>query len=39
MFEHQATPHEAQVNRLFGHLTEADLDSLTDILKRMGTPK
>ena len=39
VFEDQATPHEAQVNRLFGHLTEADLDSLTDILKRMGTPK
>ena len=39
VFEHQATPHEAQVNRLFGHLTEADLDTLTDILKRMGTPK
>ena len=39
VFEGQATPHEAEVNRLFGHLTEGDLDVLTDILKRMGAPK
>ena len=39
VFEGQATPHEAEVNRLFGHLTEGDLDALTDILKRMGAPK
>ena len=36
LFEAQATPHEAEVNRLFGHLTDTDLDTLTDILKRMG---
>jgi DNA-binding MarR family transcriptional regulator len=36
VFEAQATPHEAEVNRLFGHLTEGDLDTLTEILKRMG---
>ena len=39
VFEGQATPHEAEVNRLFGHLTEGDLDVLTEILKRMGAPK
>ena len=39
VFEGQATPHEAEVNRLFGHLTEGDLDTLTDILKRMGAAK
>ncbi len=39
VFEAQATPHEAEVNRLFGHLDEADLDTLTDLLKRMGAPK
>ena len=38
VFEAQATPHEAEVNRLFGHLTEGDLDTLTDIMKRMGAP-
>jgi DNA-binding MarR family transcriptional regulator len=37
-FEAQAARHEAEVNRLFGGLTEADLDTMTDILKRMGAP-
>jgi len=35
-FEGLAADHEAEVNRLFGGLSEADLDTLTDILKRMG---
>lgn len=35
-FEGLAAEHEAEVNRLFGGLSEADLDTLTDILKRMG---
>jgi DNA-binding MarR family transcriptional regulator len=39
VFEAQAAPHEAEVNRLFGDLTEGDLDALTDILKRMGAPR
>ena len=39
VFEGQATPHEAEVNRLFGQLSESDLDTLTEILKRMGAPK
>jgi DNA-binding MarR family transcriptional regulator len=38
-FEAQAAPHEAEVNRLFGNLSETDLDRLTDILKRMGTAR
>ncbi|MBC2835727.1 MarR family transcriptional regulator [Paragemmobacter straminiformis] len=38
-FEGLAAEHEAQVNALFSGLTEADLDTLTDILKRMGGPK
>ena len=33
-FEGLAADHEAEVNRLFGHLTEADLDALTEILRR-----
>ncbi|MGQ0567078.1 MAG: MarR family winged helix-turn-helix transcriptional regulator [Gemmobacter sp.] len=37
-FEGQAAEHEAEVNRMFAALSEADLDSLTDILKRMGAP-
>ena len=32
-----AAGHEAEVARMFGGLSEADLDALTDILKRMGT--
>ena len=35
-FEAQAEGHEREVNRLFAGLTEADLVTLTDILKRMG---
>ena len=35
-FETQAVEHEREVNALFGGLDEADLDALTDILKRMG---
>ncbi|NGQ89736.1 MarR family transcriptional regulator [Rhodobacter sp. HX-7-19] len=35
-FEGLAAGHEAEVARMFGGLSEADLDALTDILKRMG---
>lgn len=35
-FEAMASGHEAEVDKLFAGLSEADLDSLTDILKRMG---
>jgi DNA-binding MarR family transcriptional regulator len=35
-FEVLATQHEAEVSRLFANLSEADLDVLTDTLKRMG---
>ncbi len=35
-FEGLAVDHEAAVDRLFGGVSEADLDMLTDILKRMG---
>ena len=35
-FETMATGHEAEVDKLFAGLSEADLDALTDILKRMG---
>ncbi len=34
-FEAMAVGHEAEVDRLFARLSEADLDSLTEILKRM----
>lgn len=36
VFERLAAGHEAEVTRLFGHLGEADLDTMTEILKRMG---
>lgn len=36
-FEGLATEHEAELSRLFADLSEADLDMLTDILKRMRT--
>ncbi len=36
-FEGLAVEHEAEVSRVFGGLSESDLDVLTDILKRMGT--
>ncbi|MDZ4136203.1 MAG: MarR family transcriptional regulator [Paracoccaceae bacterium] len=35
-FEGQAVDHEREVNALFDKLTEADLDALTEIFKRMG---
>ncbi len=35
-FEALATDHKAEVDRLFGKLTESEIDTLTDILKRMG---
>jgi DNA-binding MarR family transcriptional regulator len=35
-FEGLATEHEAEVSRVFASLSEADLDRLTDILKRAG---
>lgn len=35
-FEAMATGHEAEVDKLFAGVTEADLDALTEILKRVG---
>ena len=35
-FEGLASDHEREVDRVFGGLSEADLDALTEILKRMG---
>lgn len=35
-FERLAVDHEAEVSRLFAGLSEADLDAMTDILKRSG---
>jgi DNA-binding MarR family transcriptional regulator len=35
-FEGLAAEHEAEVDRLFSTLTEAEIDTLTAILKRMG---
>lgn len=35
-FEAMASGHEAEVDKLFASVTEADLDALTEILKRMG---
>ncbi|MCF8485055.1 MAG: MarR family transcriptional regulator [Rhodobacteraceae bacterium] len=35
-FEGLAAGHEREVDRLFAEVSEADLDQLTDILKRMG---
>lgn len=35
-FEGLAAGHEAEVDKLFAGLCEADLDQLTEILKRMG---
>lgn len=35
-FERLATEHEAEVNRLFAGLSEAEVDTMTEILKRMG---
>lgn len=36
-FEGLAAEHEAEVARVFGGLSEADLDAMTDILKRAGS--
>jgi len=35
-FERLAEAHEREIGRLFKGLSEADLDRLTEILKRMG---
>lgn len=35
-FEGLAVDHEREVDRVFGGMSEADLDALTEILKRMG---
>lgn len=37
-FEGLAAEHESEVDQLFAGLSDADLESLTDILKRMGKP-
>ena len=34
-FETLAADHEAEISRLFARLSESDLDTMTDILKRM----
>lgn len=34
-FEGLAADHEAEISRLFAGLSEADIDTMTDILKRM----
>ena len=38
-FETLATEHEHELSRVFGTLSETDLETLTDILKRMGGAK
>lgn len=38
-FETLATEHERELTRVFGNVSEADLDTMTDILKRMGGAK
>lgn len=38
-FETLAAEHERELTRVFGNVSEADLDTLTDILKRMGGAK
>jgi DNA-binding MarR family transcriptional regulator len=38
-FETLAAGHEAEVSKLFGGLSDSDLDRLTDILKRVGGSK
>jgi DNA-binding MarR family transcriptional regulator len=35
-FEGLAADHEREISTLFGGISDADLDTLTDILKRMG---
>ncbi len=39
VFEQLAADHEAELNRAFEHVDEADLDALTAILKRMGSER
>jgi DNA-binding MarR family transcriptional regulator len=39
VFEGWATGHEAELNRIFEDMDEADLDTLTAILKRTGRDK
>ncbi|MES2145613.1 MAG: MarR family transcriptional regulator [Pseudomonadota bacterium] len=36
-FEGLAAGHEAEVDKLFASMSEADLEAMTEILKRMGT--
>jgi DNA-binding MarR family transcriptional regulator len=38
-FERIAAEHEAEVNRLFSSVSGEDIDTLTDILKRMGAAR
>lgn len=38
-FEHLAAEHEREVNALYANLSEQDIDTLTEILKRMGKEK
>lgn len=38
-FEGLAASHEAEVNQLFANVSEFDLDTMTEILKRMGSAK
>ena len=38
-FEGLATDHEREVNRVFAALSEAELDTLTDVFKRIGGAK
>ena len=38
-FETLAAEHERELTRVFGNVSEADLDTMTDILKRMGGAK
>lgn len=35
-FEHLAAGHEAEVGKLFARVSDADIDTLTEIFKRMG---
>ena len=38
-FEGLSASHEAEVNQLFANMSEFDLDTMTEILKRMGSAK
>ncbi len=37
-FEELATDHEAELAQIFAHLSDADIDQMTDILKKAGRP-